>query len=142
MKQDRNPVRRAEAPKPPILSQNKKPEFSLNPGKYAGNYTPPPGSGYEPSMELEMLQKQRKKEVVTNGHVIRQHQQPQRLPQQQHGVTTGNRYNLDCQSCMLVQMGEKVLIINHSLLRTQRLASFVSQANYGLPCDTCGNALP
>ena len=113
MKQDRHPVRRAEAPKPTILSQNKKPESSQNPGKYAGNCHPP---GYEPSMELEMLHKPRKKEVVTNGHMIRQqhHQQQQRQPQQQqHYVNTGNRYNLDCQSCLLVQMGEKVLGFDH-----------------------------
>ena len=119
MKQDRHPVRRVEAPKPPMFSQNKKPESSQNPGKYAGNCHPP---GYEPSMELEMLHKPRKKEVVTNGHVIRQQQQ--RQPQQQHGVTTGNRYNLDCQSCLLVQMGEKVLIIDQ-FFEKQRLAIYL-----------------
>ena len=104
MKQERNPVRQAESPKPPILSQTNQTEFpSQNPRKYAGNCHPP---RYEPSMKLEMLHQKRKTEVETKCHLARQQQQQKQ--QQQRFVTTGNRYNLDCQSCMLVQMGEKV----------------------------------
>ena len=96
-------MRQAEAPKPPILSQIKQTESpSQYPRKYAGNFNPPI---YEFSMELEMLHHKRKTEVDTN-RLTRQQQQ-----QQQRSVTTGNRYNLDCQSCMLVQMGEKVLYL-------------------------------
>ena len=60
-------------------------------------------SGQQPgsSFGLQgMNPKKYQSEVGTRGQLT--------SPSQQQFVTTGTRYNLDCHSCMLVQMGEKV----------------------------------
>ena len=59
-----------------------------------------PGS----SFELQgMNPKKYQSEVGTRGQLTRS-----QSPSRQQFLTTGTRYNLDCHSCMLVQMGEKV----------------------------------
>ena len=62
-------------------------------------------SGQQPgsSFELQgMNPKKYQSEVGTRGHLTRSHSPSQPF------LTTGTRYNLDCHSCILVQMGEKV----------------------------------
>ena len=109
MKLNSNPMRRTAAPQPSdseaktIISQTKKKEFLRD---CTGHYFHPTSS-----MELQTLH-QTQNETSQKLHTQRQqqqqtHQQQPRQPQQ-HYATTGNRYNLDCHSCMLVQMGEKV----------------------------------
>lgn len=98
MKLDKTPVRQPPQTKA-LRSQSKNGENFANPMKYEGNLYPPP-----PSMDQTMAIRHNQRQTEAN---IPRTSRPQQQPQQ-HGVTTGNRYNLNCHSCMLVQMGEKV----------------------------------
>mgnify|MGYP001363446771 CR=1 FL=1 len=118
MKLNSNPVRQTPAPQ----------TSEATPKKKTSNFRNRFGHFFHPtsSMELATLhtrQTETSQQLPTQRQQHQthqqQHQQQHRTHQQQHQIhqqqqpqqcyaTTGNRYNLDCHSCMLVQMGEKV----------------------------------